>query len=543
MPARRVLVNFAVASASVLVVASAQSQTLLWSARYDFSTQSGQGSGLGPGRPFRVDGSGGVTLAGLASSTQYFLLRYKPDGAFDQMSLQTPLSPFSGHSVVVDRQDRAVWAGWVPPPGGAPWDILTRHSFGNGWESLYNALGWGKGVLVEESVDGSVFLVYNWFANPGFHAVMKLHDGAAQPDWSTFLGVLDARVGSIRTSADPAGGLVISDSFGHYLERIDGQGTVIWQDSALPFTDSTPAIPVIGAVGRVHASGPTPTGDFGTVTLDVDGKELWRRTFDGAGHGSDVPTGIAADIGGGVHVTGSSMGAGGTSDYATVKYDSAGNLLWARTYDGGGEDRPAGVVVDSAGNAWVTGVSGNDVVTLKYDPAGNQVFSHRFVSPGPAAVAGVALDSWGNATVAFSAAGNVFALRYGEAPVRIGPLSLRSLDPCRAFDSRESALGGPNPLAGPSDHVLALAGVCGVPATAKAVALNVTAVGATQPGNLVLFPAGQTVPLTSVINYAAGQTRANNATVGLGPNAGLGLHVSQGGGTVHVLVDVVGYWQ
>jgi hypothetical protein len=85
MPAGRISAICAAALASVLVGASAQSQTLLWSARYDLSTQFGQGLGLGPGRPFRVDGSGGVTLAGLASDTQYFLLRYKPNGTLDQV--------------------------------------------------------------------------------------------------------------------------------------------------------------------------------------------------------------------------------------------------------------------------------------------------------------------------------------------------------------------------------------------------------------------------------------------------------------------------
>jgi hypothetical protein len=91
--------------------------------------------------------------------------------------------------------------------------------------------------------------------------------------------------------------------------------------------------------------------------------------------------------------------------------------------------------------------------------------------------------------------------------------------------------------------VVTLAGVCGVPATAKAVSLNVTAVGATQPGSLALLPADQTASATSSLNYSAAQTRANNATVGLGPNSSLGLRVSQGGGSVHVLIDVVGYWE
>ena len=157
---------------------------------------------------------------------------------------------------------------------------------------------------------------------------------------------------------------------------------------------------LVDSTGTSWVAGRSGAGDFLTTQLDPSGALLWQRRFDGAGHGMDTPLDLVMDVGGSLYVTGSSVGGGATTDYATVKYDPAGNLLWTRTYDGGGEDVPAGVAVDGAGNAWVTGTSGADVVTLKYDPSGTQVFSHRFVPPGPATVAGVAVDGWGNATVA-----------------------------------------------------------------------------------------------------------------------------------------------
>ncbi len=64
-------------------------------------------------------------------------------------------------------------------------------------------------------------------------------------------------------------------------------------------------------------------------------------------------------------------------------------------------------------------------------------------------------------------------------------------------------------------------GACGVPATARALALNVTVTGATGSGYLTLFPGNLTTPLASTVNFSAGQTRANNAVTALSTD-GLG---------------------
>jgi hypothetical protein len=544
MSARQVCVFFAFVLATV--ASKAESDSLLWSARYD----SGAEDKLGAGRPFRVEGSGAVTLAGQVGD-DFLMVRYLSDGAFDKSRIQRPAPPFGGSAVTIDREGRSVWAGY-PAAGTMSGDqatLLVRLGFTGSPEALFSTFvgpieSWSGGSI-HESGDGGLLLGYHLYGHAALTVDYVSKVGGIGPGWTVEDG--GNLCGGQLVATAPSGGAVVSlYSSARSVQRIDSTGGVVWSHSCMDAGWPWQGNPYLGVVddnGNAWVAGRSNAGDFLTARLDPAGVLVWQRSFDGAGHGMDVPVDLVMDVGGSLYVTGSSIGATGNSDYATVKYDSAGNLLWSHTYDSGGEDTPAGIAVDGAGNAWVTGTSGSDVVTLKYDPSGTQVFSHRFVSPGPATVAGVAVDGWGNATVAFSAAGDIFVLRYGQAPLTTGPLSFTTLGPCRAFDSRDAALGGPDSLAGPSDHVLPLAGVCGVPASAKAVSINVTAVGATQPGSLALFPADQTPSATSALNYSAGQTRANNATVGLGANAGLGLRVSQGGGSVHVIVDVVGYWQ
>jgi hypothetical protein len=51
------------------------------------------------------------------------------------------------------------------------------------------------------------------------------------------------------------------------------------------------------------------------------------------------------------------------------------------------------------------------------------------------------------------------------------------------------------------------------------------------------------MPPTSTLNYAAGQTRANNAVVGLSASGALAVRCSQAAGTVHAILDVTGYFE
>jgi hypothetical protein len=118
-----------------------------------------------------------------------------------------------------------------------------------------------------------------------------------------------------------------------------------------------------------------------------------------------------------------------------------------------------------------------------------------------------------------------------------------TVTPCRLFDSRDPALGGPSPLAAGTSTSVAVAGNCGVPVTASAVSVNVTATQATAPGHLRLYPAGGAVPTASTVNFAPSLNRANNAVVPLGTGGQIDAYSGQQSGSVHFIVDVNGYFE
>jgi hypothetical protein len=116
--------------------------------------------------------------------------------------------------------------------------------------------------------------------------------------------------------------------------------------------------------------------------------------------------------------------------------------------------------------------------------------------------------------------------------------------PCRIADTRDAIgpFGGP-PLQAGTVRTFTMTGRCGVPAEATAVSLNIVVTEPSGPGYLTVFPAGSPLPLASTLNYASGQTRANNTIVPIGVGGGISVLCGQSSGTTQFIVDVNGYFQ
>jgi heme/copper-type cytochrome/quinol oxidase subunit 2 len=71
--------------------------------------------------------------------------------------------------------------------------------------------------------------------------------------------------------------------------------------------------------------------------------------------------------------------------------------------------------------------------------------------------------------------------------------------------------------------------------------VNVTVTAPTVAGNLRLYAADYALPQASTVNYSAGQTRANNATVPLNASGEFTIRCAQASGAAHAIVDVNGY--
>ncbi len=122
-----------------------------------------------------------------------------------------------------------------------------------------------------------------------------------------------------------------------------------------------------------------------------------------------------------------------------------------------------------------------------------------------------------------------------------------TLNPCRLVDTRLAAgpLGGPA-LSSGATRTLDLNQTCSVPATAKALSLNVAVARPTGNGYVTLGPGGCPVPSVSTINFSAGQTRSNNAIASLAADGSGNLLVFaavSGSGSVDLILDVNGYFE
>lgn len=206
-------------------------------------------------------------------------------------------------------------------------------------------------------------------------------------------GAATDRQGNIIVVGDAYGGLINHDNW--LLIKYNSFGDTIWtrryDTSAgdIPFgvaCDRQDNIVVVG--GNLRNSG---GWNFRTVKYSFNGNILWSRTLPDSSITGGSAHDVTIDSKGSVIVTGEGhYSLNGYPDYATVKYDSSGNLLWVRFYDGGYEDYAEDVAVDDSDNIVVTGYSNQstmnwDWCTIKYSPIGDTLWIRRY---------DVGLDDW-----------------------------------------------------------------------------------------------------------------------------------------------------
>jgi hypothetical protein len=225
-----------------------------------------------------------------------------------------------------------------------------------------------------------------------------------------------------------------------YLTKYDGSGNVLWAKSAgsgdydYAFHVCNDASGNAYVVGRFQGASIT----FGSTTLtnaavgktdifvvkyDGSGNVLWAKNAGGTK--DDGATGAATDASGNLYVTGwfkdSAIVFGSTTlinaskdttDIFLTKYDSNGNVLWAKRAGGTKNDYPTGVATYGSTGVFITGYyysspisfspltlinSGNsDDFIAKYDNNGNILWATKVGGSDYDYAYGVATDPSGN---------------------------------------------------------------------------------------------------------------------------------------------------
>ncbi|MDP2364274.1 MAG: SBBP repeat-containing protein [Ignavibacteria bacterium] len=178
----------------------------------------------------------------------------------------------------------------------------------------------------------------------------------------------------------------------------------------------------IDAAGNVYVTGSSYIY-FATIKYGPDGSELWVQRY-GAEFNYDKARAFSVDLDGNVYVTGESYGSTSESDYATIKYNSSGELQWVSVYNGVSNefDSPSSIAVDNDGNVYVTGwsdtITGFDVnydfTTVKYNSVGEEVWviSYNGTGNGSDLTAGLVLDDANNVYITGSSLGNFLNVNY-----------------------------------------------------------------------------------------------------------------------------------
>ena len=120
---------------------------------------------------------------------------------------------------------------------------------------------------------------------------------------------------------------------------------------------------------------------------------------------------------------------------------------------------------------------------------------------------------------------------------RTAPSVFTPVEPCRHLDTRLP--GVPHRLRAEATLRVDLAGRCGVPVDAVAVAVTVTAVESAAAGFMTVYPAGTARPNASIVNYGPGDVVANHQFVRLGDGGSLAVYTLAAS---DLLVDVMGYF-
>ena len=110
----------------------------------------------------------------------------------------------------------------------------------------------------------------------------------------------------------------------------------------------------------------------------------------------------------------------------------------------------------------------------------------------------------------------------------------KPVKPKRVWDSRQHEI-----IPAGGELTLKVTDIVGVPSTASAVVLNVTATGGTGTGFLTVYPFGVTRPEASNVNYVSGETVPNVVISGVSVDGRISIYAFA---ETHIVVDVAGWF-
>ncbi|MBS1604585.1 MAG: SBBP repeat-containing protein [Bacteroidetes bacterium] len=264
------------------------------------------------------------------------------------------------------------------------------------WYRQINVPQSQPGPFMARDNSGNVYLAATIVQNstPSFY-IMKYNSSGTQVWAVTYAGTFAGGVRVVAIAVDASSNIIVSgtctDANGHsaiQTVKYNSAGSQVWsvatqaglQYSLVTAITTDPAGNVLLAGSVLDNAN---YSDFLVVKLNVDGVQQWVGKYNGSALAADFATAVTADASGNVYVTGTSAGqiiGRGTrtptgNDYLTIKYSPSGVAQWINRYYTTSDDQPCALVVDAAGNVYVTGYTNGGVgTTVAYSSTGAQLW-------------------------------------------------------------------------------------------------------------------------------------------------------------------------
>ena len=358
-----------------------------------------------------TDGSGNAYVTGYVTSLfggiSIFTIKYSPGGivlwshVFDG-GHGTDI----GYAIAVDGSGNVYVTGNSAGSNNySDYITIKYNSAGTQlWAARYNGSDVSESAQdIKVDASGNVYVTGFSYGNNTDYATIKYNSAGVEqwvrryndpdngPDEANSL-VLDGS-GNVYVSGRSYGGS--SSNYDYAIVKYNSTGVQQWvQRYNGPASDRDEAYSLaVDGSGNVYVTGLSIGNgsgtDYATIKYNSAGDQQWAKRYNGPANSTEQANSIAVDGSGNVYVTGYSSG-GNTSlfDYATIKYNSSGVQQWVQRYNGPGsvDDKANALALDISGNIYVTGFSLNgtisDYLTLKYSPAGTQIWERRYNSTG-----------------------------------------------------------------------------------------------------------------------------------------------------------------
>jgi uncharacterized delta-60 repeat protein len=381
-----------------------------------------------------VSPQGNVYVTGEASGTNqsrdFVTVKYNSSGTLQWVKRFNYAGIDRPTDIVIDENENIFITGYSTIPSVQAYAITVKYnSSGDSlWSNIYTHQNFQNNsaskIVLDEPGDMYVAIYYYNTGNTVVNELIKLNNNGVY-QWAYNYKCLSQPT-SIKEDSDGNiyitgfGGL--NQSMWDYITmKCDSSGKIKWiRTYNGPANEADQANDIeLDREGNVYVTGGSKgigtDFDFATIKYDSAGNEQWVGRYNAPAFYSDIAGHVSVDAEGNVYVSGTSLGSTSGSDIATVKYNNLGQFQWVKRYNStaNGNDLSQGLEVDFSGNIFVAGTSDStgslyDYVTIKYDPSGNVEWTKRYNGPANDGdlVSSMVLDNSGNVYVTGWSFGN-----------------------------------------------------------------------------------------------------------------------------------------